>query len=408
MTLPVTTPASTSTAPTAPDDPRPSSMPFFLREVVQERSTKGVPKGSSRLLNGRTGGQTWNVKIRGRFAQSPAAAAAEPPLSPVKKVLIADDSPLVLRMLENAAGGGGARGGDGPGRAGGPREGLRRGREPGHPRRHHAPDERLPGLPAPEDGAPDPGSARHHPDQPRPGGGPLLGTRDRGRLLHHQGRGAPRASWSWSRTSWPYDRRGAPEAGRPRDPPASTSCPGSTSCWTASSTRPRSSREIGRVARSLVHFDETFTSVMGLVARVVDFTVGGMAFVEEDDVEVAPDPASAGHGRGGGRGQGPPAGGGGGRAPRADPSAGARPASSTRAARPAGAPRSRPSTASPRFPITTNGRLTGLLALGGSAADRLDADTDAFLAQVANQAHIVVENSRLFERAAQPRPSATA
>src|SRR5687767_8346771 len=32
--------------------------------------------------------------------------------------------------------------------------------------------------------------------------------------------------------------------------------------------------EIGRVARSLVHFDETFTSVMALVARVVDFTVG--------------------------------------------------------------------------------------------------------------------------------------
>src|SRR5688572_5280183 len=43
--------------------------------------------------------------------------------------------------------------------------------------------------------------------------------------------------------------------------------------------------EIGRVARNLVHFDETFTSVMGLVARVVDFTVGAMAFVEEDDLE---------------------------------------------------------------------------------------------------------------------------
>ena len=33
--------------------------------------------------------------------------------------------------------------------------------------------------------------------------------------------------------------------------------------------------EIGRVARSLVQFDETFTSVMALVARVVDFTRGG-------------------------------------------------------------------------------------------------------------------------------------
>src|SRR5687767_6223888 len=44
--------------------------------------------------------------------------------------------------------------------------------------------------------------------------------------------------------------------------------------------------EIGRVARNLVHFDETFTSVMRLVAQVVDFTVGAMAFVEGDDLEV--------------------------------------------------------------------------------------------------------------------------
>src|SRR5688572_17824228 len=44
--------------------------------------------------------------------------------------------------------------------------------------------------------------------------------------------------------------------------------------------------EIGRVARNLVQFDETFTSVMGLVARVVDFTVGAMAFVEGDELDV--------------------------------------------------------------------------------------------------------------------------
>jgi diguanylate cyclase (GGDEF)-like protein len=50
------------------------------------------------------------------------------------------------------------------------------------------------------------------------------------------------------------------------------------------------------------------------------------------------------------------------------------------------------------FPITTNGRLTGLLALGGKAATRISGDTEAFMAQVANQAQIVVENSRLFER----------
>ena len=52
--------------------------------------------------------------------------------------------------------------------------------------------------------------------------------------------------------------------------------------------------EIGRVARNLVHFDETFTSVMGLVGRVVDFTVGAMAFVDEgDELEVVLMPAPA-------------------------------------------------------------------------------------------------------------------
>src|SRR5687768_1325758 len=44
--------------------------------------------------------------------------------------------------------------------------------------------------------------------------------------------------------------------------------------------------EMGRIARKLVQFDETFTSVMAQVSRVVDFTVGAMAFVEGDDLEV--------------------------------------------------------------------------------------------------------------------------
>ncbi|HEY6548642.1 MAG TPA: diguanylate cyclase [Vicinamibacteria bacterium] len=155
--------------------------------------------------------------------------------------------------------------------------------------------------------------------------------------------------------------------------------------------------QIGRVARSLVHFDETFTSVMGLVAQVVDFTVGGMAFVEEDSVEallIQHRPATAS----------------------VVEEAKARLLQAVAAERP-GRPFPRAETrlfdprgtsrggsaeqtlhAFPSFPITTNGKLTGLLALGGSAADRLDADTHAFLAQVANQAHIVVENSRLVER----------
>ena len=54
------------------------------------------------------------------------------------------------------------------------------------------------------------------------------------------------------------------------------------------------------------------------------------------------------------------------------------------------------------FPIETNGRLTGLLALGGRAAARIDAETQRLPEPVANQAHIVVENSRLFERVHEP------
>src|SRR3990172_7634205 len=45
--------------------------------------------------------------------------------------------------------------------------------------------------------------------------------------------------------------------------------------------------EIGRVARSLVQVDATFTSVMEILARVVDFTVGAIAFFYDEDLEVA-------------------------------------------------------------------------------------------------------------------------
>jgi diguanylate cyclase (GGDEF)-like protein len=50
------------------------------------------------------------------------------------------------------------------------------------------------------------------------------------------------------------------------------------------------------------------------------------------------------------------------------------------------------------FPVVTNDRLSGLLAVGGKGVARLPAEGAAFLGQVANQAHIVMENSRLFER----------
>jgi diguanylate cyclase (GGDEF)-like protein len=50
------------------------------------------------------------------------------------------------------------------------------------------------------------------------------------------------------------------------------------------------------------------------------------------------------------------------------------------------------------FPVVTGSRLSGLLAVGGRAATRVSRETEAFLAQVANQASIVADNSRLFER----------
>jgi diguanylate cyclase (GGDEF)-like protein len=153
--------------------------------------------------------------------------------------------------------------------------------------------------------------------------------------------------------------------------------------------------EIGRVARSLVHFDESFTSVMSVVARVVDFTVGAVAFVEEDDLDVfllLQRPA----------------------APALVEETKARLLEAIASARP-GVPFAKvqarlfaPSTiAGPEekvlggfasFPVTTNGRLSGLLAIGGKEAARVGSDRESLLAQAANQAHIVLENSRLFER----------
>ncbi|MCL4817840.1 MAG: diguanylate cyclase [Vicinamibacteria bacterium] len=152
--------------------------------------------------------------------------------------------------------------------------------------------------------------------------------------------------------------------------------------------------EIGRVARSLVHFDETFTSVMSLVGRVVDFSVGAMAFVEQEDLDVvlmAQRPVAApvmeeakarlleaiAQHRGG--------------------TPFARVQARLFAPR-VGGPEETALHGFAAFPITTNARLTGLLALGGKAAGRIPADTDDFLGQVANQAWIVLENSRLFER----------
>jgi two-component system cell cycle response regulator len=155
--------------------------------------------------------------------------------------------------------------------------------------------------------------------------------------------------------------------------------------------------EIGRVARSLVHFDETFTSVMSIISRVVDFAVGAMAFIEEEDLEVvlllqrptAPHVVEEAKAR---------------LLEAIARERGGLPFSKVQARlfAPGGTEsQSPPETALGGFvsyPIVTNNRLTGLLGLGGKAAARISAETEAFLAQVANQAHIVTENSRLFDR----------
>ena len=154
--------------------------------------------------------------------------------------------------------------------------------------------------------------------------------------------------------------------------------------------------EIGRVARNLVHFDETFTSVMGLVARVMNFTVGAMAFVEGDELDVvlmvhrrarpevvedtkaqlmeaiARERKGAGFSRVQARLF----------APAADN----------------GGPEEQALGGFAAFPVVTNERLAGMLALGGKALARPAPESAAFLGQVANQSYIVMENSRLFDR----------
>jgi diguanylate cyclase (GGDEF)-like protein len=50
------------------------------------------------------------------------------------------------------------------------------------------------------------------------------------------------------------------------------------------------------------------------------------------------------------------------------------------------------------YPIVSNGCLVGMIALAGQALRRLTALDKSLLEKIANQAHIVVENSRLIER----------
>jgi two-component system, cell cycle response regulator len=154
--------------------------------------------------------------------------------------------------------------------------------------------------------------------------------------------------------------------------------------------------EIGRVARSLVQFDETFTSVMALATRVVDFTIGAMAFIEADDLDVV----LILHRRA---------------TPTVVEEAKSRLLEAILRERngvPFGrvqarlfAPASNVGNTEEQalggfatFPIVTNSRLTGLMGLGGKTVARMTRETELFLHQVANQSHIVMENSRLFDR----------
>lgn len=153
--------------------------------------------------------------------------------------------------------------------------------------------------------------------------------------------------------------------------------------------------EIGRVGRDLGHFDQCFTSVLSLVARVADFSLGGLAFVEEEELEVllaVQRPVSTElvestkrrlleliaaerHGQGFTRVQ----------ARLFKPSSlqgGEETALSGFAA----------------VPVRTERRLSGVLVLAGKSVARLGPDDQPFLEKVANQALIVTENARLVER----------
>jgi diguanylate cyclase (GGDEF)-like protein len=149
------------------------------------------------------------------------------------------------------------------------------------------------------------------------------------------------------------------------------------------------------VARSLVNFDETFASVMRVLTRVVDFSVGGMAFVDEDELEVflmVHRPAS----------------------PAVVEEAKARlleTVARERGEQPfarvharlftetaAGMPEEVAIGGFVSYPIRTNEALTGVLGFAGKAAARIAGESEAFLQTAAQQAKIVMENSRLFDK----------
>jgi two-component system cell cycle response regulator len=154
--------------------------------------------------------------------------------------------------------------------------------------------------------------------------------------------------------------------------------------------------EIGQVSR-LGHFDETFTSVMGVITRVVDFSLGAFAFVEDDDLQavlmlrhpVAQAVVEEAKSR----------------------------LLADVAKRREGAPFTRvqarlftpsgPEAAVAEetslegfacFPVVRNHELAAVLAVAGRASSHMGVEAESLMGKVAQHAHIVLENSRLFER----------
>jgi two-component system cell cycle response regulator len=155
--------------------------------------------------------------------------------------------------------------------------------------------------------------------------------------------------------------------------------------------------QLGQVAGSLERVDEAFTSVMEVVARAVDYSVGALAFADDDSLEImvmarqplganvldafeAEIAARAARERGAGRplravlrrfstaveGGGPPAGG--------------------------------VLDGFESFSVARGGQLNRIMALAGPSVTQSAREHRGFLGQVAGQALIVTENARLFDR----------
>lgn len=152
--------------------------------------------------------------------------------------------------------------------------------------------------------------------------------------------------------------------------------------------------EISRAVR-LGEFEPTFTAVMRLVARVVDFTVGGLAFADGDALDLVllvNRPASSvvveeTRAR---------------MVDAAEAARGAAPYTSVQVRRVSPADlvglEETALGAFTGFPVLGGRGPSGLLGLAGRKVEKLPRETEVFLSQVAAQAHLTLENCRLFER----------